>query len=190
MKNRILAMLLASIMLITFVHPVSASQIRQIGPAEDSFELTDDFDEVLPEVEDFPEYPQLPEYEDLPEEEPPEQEVLPEPEYTEDYPADEEPNADESELPEEHPDASGFVLDLPPDIEAQFIAWLDAAQWAVENPSPFAPFAAPGDTGTVTWVWGEQVNFTTTAGHFINNVPRITLTTADMPIGTPDVTKP
>ena len=179
MKNRIMAMLLAAVMLITFALPVSASQVRQIQLAEDIFETPDDFDGGLPGSDD------LPEYEGFPEEE------LPEQEYAGSYPADAdtEQSADEAGEQTEQPDASVFVLDLPPDVEAQFIAWLEAAQRAVENPALIAPFALSGDTGTVTWVWGEQVNFQTTAGHFINNVPRITLNTANMPIGTPVCTQ-
>lgn len=65
---------------------------------------------------------------------------------------------------------------LPDDTGAEFIEFLESVEKEMHKPTSRA---APGDMGTVSWAWGEQVEFTTSAGHYIGNIPRLTLSTAN-----------
>ena len=75
---------------------------------------------------------------------------------------------------------SGSVLELPPDVAEEFLAFLAAVEDIIEHP-PIRPFAAPGDTGTVSWNWGQAITFTTSAGHYVGSLPILSLSTSTGP---------
>ncbi len=79
---------------------------------------------------------------------------------------------------------SGSVLELPPDVAEEFLAFLAAVEDIIEHP-PIRPFAAPGDTGTVSWNWGQTITFTTSAGHYVGSLPILSLSTSNPSLGDP-----
>ena len=81
--------------------------------------------------------------------------------------------------------ASGIVLDLPPDVLEDFITFMDNAQQAIESPFvPIRPLAGVGDTGTISWSWGERADFNA-GGYYCNQIPTISLSTARPSEGRP-----
>ncbi len=83
-----------------------------------------------------------------------------------------------------------FLLDCTPEQAERLIAFYEYATAQIERkPNPRLR-AAPGDTGTVKWVWGEAVGITVPSGdpnnpYYVDAIPRITLTTSDAPVGRP-----
>jgi hypothetical protein len=81
--------------------------------------------------------------------------------------------------------SSGIVIDLPPDVLADFIAFMENAEKAIESPElQIAPFAGVGDTGTITWSWGESADFNA-GGYYVNQIPSLSLSTARPSEGRP-----
>ena len=81
--------------------------------------------------------------------------------------------------------ASGIVIDLPADVLADFIAFMENAEKAIESPYPqIMPFASVGDTGTISWSWGESANFNA-GGYYCNQIPTISLSTTRPSEGRP-----
>ena len=85
-------------------------------------------------------------------------------------------------------DGGYFHLDVTPEEAERIIAFFEFAKGRIENQPMFMPFAAPGDTGTVTWSWGEYVGISIGdygIPYYINNIVSLNLSTANMPIGKP-----
>jgi len=81
--------------------------------------------------------------------------------------------------------ASGIFIDLPADVLADFIAFMENAEKAIESPYPqITPFAGVGDTGTISWSWGESANFNA-GGYYCNQIPTISLSTTRPSEGRP-----
>ena len=78
---------------------------------------------------------------------------------------------------------SGIALDLPADVLADFIAFMENAEKAIENPQ-FSLFAGVGDTGTISWSWGETANFNA-GGYYCSQIPRLSLSTTRPSEGRP-----
>ena len=93
-----------------------------------------------------------------------------------------EPATEEAALESAGSDA--FVLDCTPEQAARIIAFYEFVKQQIASQPAFQPFAAPGDSGTVSWSWGEAVNINV-GGYYINNLPNISLSTANQPIGKP-----
>ena len=79
--------------------------------------------------------------------------------------------------------ASGIVIDLPPDVLADFIAFMENAEKAIGS-LQIMPFAGVGDTGTITWSWGEAADFNA-GGYYVNQIPTISLSTVRPSEGRP-----
>lgn len=86
-------------------------------------------------------------------------------------------------------DNGNFFLDCTPEQAARLIAFYEyvAAQIARQSGPQRA---APGDTGSVSWTWGESVGIDVPSGdpgnpYHIGNIPLITLNTAKPPLGRP-----
>ena len=182
-KNRIMSLLLAAIMVITFAMPASAFEVEPVQNVIDmtgSTELVFIGDEIPPSQ---------PENETADANAPP---VMPdttiiggseEADDTEDVPV----------LGESSPAATmsdSFLLDCTPEQAAQLIAFYEYVSAQIARQSGPQLFAAPGDSGTVTWAWGEAVGIEVPSGvpgnpYHIGNIPRITLNTANPPSGRP-----
>ncbi|MDL2234076.1 hypothetical protein LJC63_10950, partial [Ruminococcaceae bacterium OttesenSCG-928-L11] len=81
--------------------------------------------------------------------------------------------------------ASGIVLDLPPDVLADFVPFMKNAEKAIESPyQQIMPMAGVGDIGTITWSWGEAADFTA-GGYYCKQIPSISLSTAKPSEGRP-----
>ena len=81
--------------------------------------------------------------------------------------------------------ASGITIDLPDDVLADFIAFMNNAEKAIESPAfTMMPFAGVGDTGTISWNWGEAADFNA-GGYYVNQIPSISLSTARPSEGRP-----
>jgi len=87
-------------------------------------------------------------------------------------------------------DSGNFFLDCTPEQAARLIAFYEYVAARIARQSGPQLFAAPGDTGSVSWTWGEPVGIDVPSGdpgnpYHIGNIPRITLSTADPPLGRP-----
>ena len=81
--------------------------------------------------------------------------------------------------------ASGEMINLSPEALAEFIAFMNNVEKEIANPTRvFVPFASAGDTGTITWSWGEAANVNI-GGFYVNNIPAINLTTSRPSEGRP-----
>ena len=78
--------------------------------------------------------------------------------------------------------ASGDGWLMPDDVAEDFLAFIKAVEAYMNRPMVFA---APGDSATVTWGWGAFVNFTTSVGHFVTQIPVLTVSTSDPSVGNP-----
>jgi hypothetical protein len=73
--------------------------------------------------------------------------------------------------------ASVVAIDLPSDVLADLIAFMENAEVAINTPPRRLLLrAGVGDTGTITWEWGEPADFSA-GGYYVSNIPSITLST-------------
>jgi hypothetical protein len=74
-----------------------------------------------------------------------------------------------------------FFLDCTPEQAAELIAFYELAKTQISRQSNLRLLrSAPGDSGTVSWAWGEAVGIDVPSGdpdnpYHIGNIPRITL---------------
>ncbi|MDL2232164.1 hypothetical protein LJC63_01105 [Ruminococcaceae bacterium OttesenSCG-928-L11] len=185
-KTRMLSFMLAVIMIITAAMPVSALESDPIGELYavegDTIHIESKSEETAPD-------------DPMPDEGTPD-------DFTPDEPAsdeatdetiatptnvDETPSLGQSAPPQV--ENGNFYLDCTPEQAAELIAFYEFLHEQIDNPI-FRPFAAPGDSGSVSWTWGESVGIEVPSGdpsnpYRISNIPRITLSTANMPLGRP-----
>jgi len=167
--------MLAAVMLITFAAPVYATGFDRV---QDIVDVTGGRGTTENNATTAPAPPAQP---GLP---PPDMGEIPLPEQE---PEEEHGDVAAPATGASNPAAPGtdvFYLDATPEQAARLIAFFESVKRQIANQPAFTPFAVPGDTGTVTWSWGEAVNINV-GGYFINNLPVITLSTANMPIGRP-----
>jgi hypothetical protein len=88
-------------------------------------------------------------------------------------------------------DDDNFLLNCTPEQAAELIAFYEFAKAQISRQSNLRLLrSAPGDSGTVSWAWGEAVGIDVPSGdpdnpYHIGNIPCITLTTSNPPISRP-----
>ena len=185
MRNRILSIFMAVLMVVTFVLPASA---QELNPAHDFLDqaggyqdIGTDTDFFIPDNEDY--FVSSPDIEDSEESK---SDSLGDDNQTKTKKEETESAAAKSIAK----NSENFVLDCTPEQAAQFIAFYEYATAKIAQQSNPRLRAAPGDTGGVSWTWGEAVGIDVPSGvpgnpYHIGNIPRITLTTSSPPLGRP-----
>lgn len=193
-NHRLISFLLAVLMVVTFALPASA---MEIDPVQNVIDMTSGTDIAL---DDKASPPAQEEHESADANAPPEQDSSPTDNSEDSTTPDESDIEDGSGAAEENPalghstpattDNGNFLLDCTPDQAAEFIAYYEFIKAQISGQPIIRPFSAPGDSGTVTWTWGEAVGIDVPSGdpsnpYHIGNIPRLTLSTANPPVGRP-----
>ena len=194
-RNRIISLLLAAVMVITFALPVSA---MEVDPVQDVIDMTNGT-EIVFGGEDVP--PAQDDNESADANAPP---AEPDASLNDNGEADTSDDSEESDKSNTGDDADvslglstpgttesgNFLLDCTPEQAAELIAFYEFVKTQIARQSGIQLFSAPGDSGTVTWEWGEAVGIDVPSGdpgnpYHIGNIPRLTLNTANPPVGRP-----
>jgi uncharacterized surface anchored protein len=186
-NNRILSILLAVLLVITAVLPVSA---MEVDPVQDVVDMTGSEETTIDETETEPNQPEEESASETTASTPT-QETSP-PDDSEDSDVSNVDDDAETSLGYSSAEENGnFLLDCTPEQAAEFIAFYEFVTRQISRQSNRRLLrSAAGDSGTVSWAWGESVGIDVPSGdpsnpYHIGNIPRITLSTANPPIGRP-----